>query len=113
VPNVVEHARRLQASRPTQAAFAFLGDVPGSGAHFPLTAISPDSLHGAVVRWLALGHALSFGLSGDGGALGVHLIASGEKRSRWFGQVSELEDFLATIPGPDGPVEGGGAPARR
>ena len=97
--NVVSVARRLGQRELEQAAFAFLGEVPGGTSNFPLAEISPDCLLGALVRWCSQGHALSFGLSSDGGALGVHLIVSGSKRTRWFNGVAELEDFLASIPG--------------
>ena len=101
--NVVSVARRLGQRELEQTAFAFLGEVPAVGGNFPLAEISPDCLCGAIVRWLSQGHALSFGLSSDGGALGVHLIVSGSKRTRWFNGVAELEDFLTTIPGPVDP----------
>jgi hypothetical protein len=113
VVNVVSEARRQQGRQVQQAAFAFMGDVQANGRGFPVEEVSPDSLHGAVARWVSSGHAISFGLSGDGGAFGVHLIAAGEKRSKWFGHVAELEDFLSTVPGPSGvPVEGGSARAK-
>jgi hypothetical protein len=94
----ISETRRLSRVPPSKAAFAFLaGDDPG-GDQFPLEQISPDMLLRAVVRWCGAGYALSFGLSADGGALGVHLLAGGQRRSKWFQNVAELEDFLATIP---------------
>lgn len=101
--NVVTVARRLGQQQAVQAAFAFMGQGAQGQSAFPMSEIDSDSLLGAVVRWCGQGHAISFGLSGDGGAFGVHLIAGGEKRSRWFGHVAELEDFLATVPGPTKP----------
>lgn len=100
--SVIQAARALSRSpRPVQGAFDFLGVPSATASKFPIEELSPDVLHSAMARWLASGHALSFGLSGDGGALGVHLIANGEKRSKWFGRVAEAEDFLSTIPGPE------------
>jgi hypothetical protein len=106
VPNVVDHARRLQSQAREETAFAFLGEQTAKGTAFPLREIAPESLHGAVVRWCGSGCAISFGLSGDGGAFGVHLIAGGQKRSRWFGTVAELEDFLSTVPSLKDPLKG-------
>lgn len=100
--NVVQAARALNRSgRSVQGAFDFLGAPSAAASKFPIGELSPDVLQSAMVRWLALGHAISFGLSGDGGALGIHLIANGEKRSKWFGHVAEAEDFLSTVPGPE------------
>lgn len=97
---------RVQRSRQVQGAFAFLGTQAAASQRFPVSEIDPETLAGAVSRWCGQGHALSFGLSGDGGAFGVHLIANGDKRSKWFGSVQECEDFLTTVPGPAEPVLG-------
>jgi hypothetical protein len=97
---------RMPTRRVTQGAFAFLGQQQASAERFPVESIDQDCLAGAVSRWTARGHAISFGLSGDGGAFGVHLIADGDKRSKWFGTVQECEDFLTTVPGPAAPVQG-------
>ena len=86
-----------------QGAFDFLGGQGAAGQPFPIEQIDAGGLAVAIARWCGAGHAISFGLSGDGGAFGVHLIADGQKRSRWFGTVSEVEDFLTTIPGPNVP----------
>lgn len=94
---------RMPTRRMAQGAFDFLTPSGGGGESFPVERVDAEAIAGAITRWLARGHAISFGLSGDGGALGVHLIADGEKRSRWFGTVGEAEDFLTTIPGPSGP----------
>lgn len=91
-------SRSLHRKDPEQAAFAFLGGVGHVGGKFPVAEVSPDMLLRALIRWVGAGYALSFGLSADGGALGVHLLAAGQKRSKWFSTVAELEDFLASIP---------------
>lgn len=91
-------SRSLHRGDPTQAAFAFLGTEEIEGAKFELREVSEEMLKRALIRWVGAGYALSFGLSADGGALGVHLLAAGQKRTKWFSSVQELEDFLASIP---------------
>lgn len=90
---------RLQRARPRRGAFAFMQQQDGSADRFPVEQIDAEAIHGAVVRWCGQGYAISFGLSGDGGAFGIHLLAGGEKRSRWCAAVGEAEDFLSTVPG--------------
>ena len=97
---------RLAQHRQRQAAFAFLEDGRSPGDQFPIKEVDPEALHGALVRWLTQGYAMSFGFSGDGGALGVQLVAGGEVRKKWVSTVAEAEDFLATVPGPAAAAEG-------
>lgn len=99
--DAISISRSLSRKDPTQAAFAFLGLEERVDTKFPLADVSADMLLRALIRWVGAGYALSFGLSSDGGALGVHLLAAGQKRSKWFSTAQELEDFLASIPAPD------------
>lgn len=92
---------RVSAKRPVQNAFAFMGNGSAGAEKFPVEQLDAEAIGVAVRRWCALGHAISFSLSGDGGAFGVHLIVSGEKRSKWSAHVEEVEDFLTTVPGPE------------
>lgn len=92
--------KRLSKTKPAGDPFAFLGGRQDLGEIFPIGALDSECLARAMSRWLRAGNAISFGLSGDRGALGVHLISGGVKRSRWFGTASEAEDFLTTIPEP-------------
>jgi hypothetical protein len=97
---------RVRRPRPVQGAFAFLGQQAQGGQRFPVETIDPEVLASAIARWCGAGHAVSFGLSGDGGAFGVHLIAGGDKRSKWFATAQECEDFLTTVPGANGTEPG-------
>ena len=100
--NAIDIARRKsEQSAVAQAAFAFLGEVPAERSPFPAMQIDAECLRNAIARWTGRGHAISFGLSGDQGAFGIHLIAGGQKVSKWFGHVAEAEDFLTTLPGPN------------
>lgn len=92
--------RRIRAR---QDAFGFLNETPRSDAPFELMPVDAEGLRDAIAIWTGLGHAITFGRTQDGGAMGVHLHAGGERRSRYFGTVAELEDFLATVRGADAP----------
>jgi len=96
-----EWANERARKRPVQGAFAFMqgtgGESPGV---FTLEQVDAGVLGAAVIRWCGQGYAMSLSLSGDGGAFGVHLLVNGEKRSKWFSDVRELEDWLTTVPGP-------------
>lgn len=80
-----------------QTAFDFLGDVPRETGPFPFAQVSPDLVRDAIATWVGHGHAITFGSTSDGGAMGVHLLANGDRRARYFVDVAELEDFLATV----------------
>lgn len=84
---------------PHQSAFGFMATAAGPGEAFPVEQIDHETLAGAVSRWVLQGYAISFGLSSDGFALGVHLIVGGDKRTRWCKDVPDAEDFLSSIPG--------------
>jgi hypothetical protein len=67
-----------------------------------LAEVDAETLHAAITRWTDCGYAITFGRTGDGGAIGVHLLAGGEKRSKYFSTAAECEDFLTSVPGPVG-----------
>lgn len=89
-----------QAPRPrraAQSAFGFLdAQKPREGA-FPLEEIHAATLHEAITSWCAKGYAITFGLTSDGGALGVHLLADGNVRKRYFPTPEEVEAFLTVV----------------
>ena len=88
---------RLKRARQRQGAFDFLVDEGDPDAPFDMSAVDADGLKDAIVAWVGRGYAITFGRTSDGGAVGVHLLAGGEKKSRYFAEVSQLEDFLATV----------------
>lgn len=84
---------------PAQGAFAFLGAASAGVERFAVDQIDAEVLRDAVARWLGSGYAISLSLSSDGGALGVHLIVGGDKRTKWVQDVAAAEDFLQSVPG--------------
>lgn len=83
--------------------FAGLGDDPGAEGAFDFQHVSAENLRDAVASWVSRGYAITFGLTSDGGAIGVHLLAGGKKKSEYFGNVAKLEDFLTRITAQHGP----------
>jgi hypothetical protein len=91
---------RVRASKNAPDPFAGLGDGVQSTDHFDLLPVDAECLRDAIAAWTGRGYAITFGRTGDGGAMGVHLLAGGDKRSRYFSDVSELEDFLTRLHAP-------------
>jgi hypothetical protein len=82
---------------PAQGAFDFLGDVQTSDEPISLLPCSPELLRDAVAKWVERGHAVTIGRTSDGGAIGVHLLANGQKHSQYFSEIATLEDFLSRL----------------
>ena len=88
---------RRQMPRPRQGAFAFLADAPAADEPVSLVNVDADTLRDAIAFWTALGHAITIGRTSDGGAVGVHLLAGGQRKSQYFTDLALLEDFLVTV----------------
>lgn len=93
---------RMRRPRARQTAFDFIEEVKGMAVSIDMAAVDSDTLADAIASWTGRGYAITFGRTSDGGALGVHLLAGGEKRSRYFTDVAELENFLQVIAGRGG-----------
>lgn len=91
--------QRAPAKRPIGAvgAFAFLNEREQAPEPITLRAVDAETLHGAVASWTEQGHAITFGRTSDGGAVSVTLLAGGQRKSRYFPDVAELESFLQLI----------------
>lgn len=94
---------RLRSHKQRQSAFAFLGEIQARDGVFDMAEVDAEGVYGAVVAWVNQGYAISFGRTKDGGALGVHLHAGGDKQSYYFGSAQEVEDFLSRVAGSGGP----------
>lgn len=88
---------RRQRPALRQGAFSFLVDEPTAGEPVSLTNVDAETLRDAIALWTELGHAITIGRTSDGGAVGVHLLAGGERKSRYFTDIAMLEDFLVTV----------------
>lgn len=97
---------RLRRPQQVQGAFAFLGNVQGRGGSFAFADVDANLVHEAIQVWVEQGYAISFGHTSDGGALGLHLVAGGVKRSLYGASVEEVEDHLRTIIGSKGAKPG-------
>ncbi len=97
---------RVRQKRSVQGVFDFMGKGAGRGAPFPVTEVDPETIGLAVTRWASQGYYMAFGLSADGGALGVHLHAAGRKEVHWATSVEDAEDFLTSVPGSQEDREG-------
>lgn len=89
--------KKMQSNGHRQSAFAFLGGPAKAEGAVDLLPVDAECLRDAVASWVALGHAITIGRTADGGAIGVHLLANGEKSSRYFSTIAELEDFLTLV----------------
>lgn len=86
-------------SAPRQSAFAFMAEPNTPGDGVDLLQLDPECLRDAVAAWVSQGYAISFGQTSDAQAVGVHLIVGGDKKSKYFTTVAELEDFLTRVRG--------------
>ena len=78
-------------------AFAFLGDAGNKREPISLATVDADLARDAIARWTDLGHAITIGRTGDGGAIAISLLAGGARRSMYYSDLAELEDFLAVL----------------
>lgn len=95
--DAVQPARRPQ--RAQQNPLAFLDASGDPQERLSLLETDAETLRDAVALWCSQGYAISFGLTSDGNALGVHLIVGGQKRSKYFTDIASLEDFLKVLAG--------------
>lgn len=93
----VERRPRPVTSR--QGVWSFLAAESETVEPVSLLNLDPECLRDAVASWVSQGYAISFGQTSDGGAIGVHLIVGGDKKSKYFTTVAELEDFLTRVSG--------------
>lgn len=80
-----------------QSPFAFLGSAPAASGSMTLAPVDAETLRDCVAAWTARGHAITFGLTSDGGAASVTLLAGGQRQSRYFTEVADFEDFLKVV----------------
>lgn len=80
-----------------QDAFVFLDKLEGGVRQIDILQVDAETLRDAVAVWTNEGYAMTFGRTQDGGAIGVHLLAHGNKKSKYFADTSELENFLQSI----------------
>lgn len=87
-------ARRVPTK---QATFAFLQAVREVPEGLSLENVDAETVHDAIAAWTDLGHAITFGLTSDGGAISVSMLHHGKRDARYFTSVAELEDWLKTV----------------
>jgi len=90
---------RVRSKKAAQGAFDFLGPHQRPARGMDVEAIDASTFGAGCLRWLSRGYALTCGLSSDGGALNVKLLANGDVRSEWFTAAKDAEDFMSAIPG--------------
>lgn len=88
---------RATRQRSTQRAFDFMASQLENGEPFSLRNVDAELLHQAVSAWTDRGYLISFGRTSDGGAMGFHLTAAGDKRSKYFSDVASAENFLSEV----------------
>lgn len=93
----VPQSRGARSPQTPQGAFAFLGDTGTRREPISLATVDADLMKDAIQRWTDLGHAITIGRTSDGGAVAISLLAGGQRRSKYFSDLSELEDFLTSV----------------
>ena len=90
---------RVRSKKMAQGAFDFLGPHQRPAKGMDVDEVDAATFGAGCLRWLGRGYALTCGLSSDGGALNVKLLANGDVRSEWFTSAKDVEDFMSAIPG--------------
>jgi hypothetical protein len=91
----VPAARR--APKPRQNPFEGWSDQSNEAGPFDFSGVDPELVQNVIAEWTALGYAITFGRTSDGGAMGVHLLANGRKQATYHATVDELETRLQEI----------------
>jgi hypothetical protein len=60
-------------------------------------------LHAAVANWTAGGHAITLGVTSDGGALSISLLSGGKPYKLYGATADEVNDLLTRIGGLERP----------
>jgi len=76
-------------------ASLFMGIAPKSTMTWDMA--DAELLQRAVTEWCAGGHAITFGVTSDGGALSISLLAGGKPYKVYASSPDELNELLSRI----------------
>lgn len=82
---------------PPHNPFTFLASPGAAKEPVSLLHCDAETMRDGVAFWLDLGHAITFGMTSDGGAVAITLLAGGHRASRYFTDIAALEEFLLAI----------------
>lgn len=87
----------LRTPRRATSPLDALSAVRAESNRFTWAVCDPGLLAEAVTTWTDQGNAITFGLTSDGGAVSVTMLAGGDRRKFYASSLEELEDLLKRI----------------